>query len=55
MAQRKLTINLPKSPELLHELIIYLLKRGLISENEAHTLEPALETALIATGITIKK
>ena len=39
MAQRKLTINLPGSPEALHDLIVFLLQRGLISENEAQTIE----------------
>ncbi|NIM13565.1 MAG: hypothetical protein GTO45_15740 [Candidatus Aminicenantes bacterium] len=39
MAQRKLTINLTRSPEVLHDLIVFLLQRGLISEKEAHTIE----------------
>lgn len=39
MAQRKLTINLPGSPEMLHDLLVFLLQRGLISENDAHTIE----------------
>lgn len=39
MGQRKLTINLPGSPEMLHDLLVFLLQRGLISKNEAHTIE----------------
>ena len=39
MAQRKLTINLPGSPEMLHDLIVFLLQRGLISEEDAHTIK----------------
>ena len=39
MAQRNLTINLPGSPEMLHDLIAYLLQRGLISEKAAYKIE----------------
>jgi len=39
MAQRKLTINLPGSPEMLHDLLIFLLRHGLISEQEAHSIQ----------------
>lgn len=39
MAQRKLTINLPRSPELINDLFIFLLQRGLISEKDMHTIE----------------
>jgi len=39
MGQRKLTINLPGSPEMLHDLLVFLLQRSLISEKEAHTIE----------------
>jgi hypothetical protein len=39
MAQRKFTINLPRSPEVLKDLVTFLLQRGLISEKEANTIE----------------
>jgi hypothetical protein len=39
MAQQKLTINLPGSPEVLRDLMRFLLQHGLISENEVHTIE----------------
>jgi hypothetical protein len=39
MAQRKITINLPGSPEALKDLIVFLLQRGLISEKEAYNIE----------------
>lgn len=38
MAQRKLTINLPRSPELINDLFIFLLQRGLISEKDMHSI-----------------
>ena len=38
MAQRKITINLPRSPEMLQELLIFLVRHNLISEKEAHTI-----------------
>jgi hypothetical protein len=44
MAQRKLTINLPGSPDVLHELMFFLIQRGLISEKEAQTIEQQEET-----------
>jgi hypothetical protein len=48
MAQRKLTINLPGSPEMLHDLLVFLLQRGLISENDAHNIEQE-ETSKVST------
>ena len=45
MAQRKLTINLPSSPEALHELMFFLLQRGFISEKDAQTIEQQEKTA----------
>jgi hypothetical protein len=39
MGQRKLTINLPGSPGMLHDLLVFLLQHGLISQKEAHTIE----------------
>jgi hypothetical protein len=40
MAQQKqIKIDLPGSPEVLHDLMRFLLQHGLISENEAHTIE----------------
>jgi len=44
MAQRKLTINLPGAPDALHELMFFLIQRGLISEKEAQTIEQQEET-----------
>jgi len=40
MAQRKIMINLPGSPEMLREIIPFLLQRGLISKKKANALEP---------------
>jgi hypothetical protein len=40
MIQKKLTINLPESAEILRRLISFLLQYDLISEKEALTLEP---------------
>lgn len=39
MAQRTLTINLPRSPKRLHDLIAFLVKQDILSEKEAHTIE----------------
>jgi hypothetical protein len=44
MAQRKITITLPGSPEVLHELMFFLLQRGLISEKEAQTIKQEEKT-----------
>ncbi|MCX6582496.1 MAG: hypothetical protein NT166_20180 [Candidatus Aminicenantes bacterium] len=38
MAQRKLTITLPRSPELINDLFVFLLQRGLISEKDMHSI-----------------
>jgi len=39
MAQRRLTINLPGSPEALHNVLEMLLQYGLISEKKARNIE----------------
>jgi len=38
MTQRKITINLPPSPEMVSDLITFLLHRGFISDGEANTI-----------------
>lgn len=40
MAQKTLTINLPKSEEALHKVLQILLEYGLISEKKAYTIVP---------------
>jgi hypothetical protein len=45
MMQKKLTINLPESAEILQQLLRFLLQYDLISEKEALTIEPD-ETAI---------
>jgi hypothetical protein len=39
MAQRKLTINLPRSPEMINDLLAYLLQRGFIAKKDTYTIE----------------
>ena len=39
MPQRKLTINLPRSIDSLHNVLQVLMQYGLISEKKAHTIE----------------
>jgi hypothetical protein len=39
MAQRRLTIELPRSPEALHNVLQMLLQYGLISKKKAHNIE----------------
>jgi hypothetical protein len=39
MAQRTLTINLPRSAEALHNVLQMLLQYGLITERKARTIE----------------
>lgn len=39
MAQRKLIINLPRSPEMINDLLAYLLQRGFIAEKDTYTIE----------------
>lgn len=39
MAQRRLTIDLPRSPEALHNVLQMLLQYGLISEKKARNIE----------------
>ena len=39
MAQRRLTINLPGSPEALHDVLKMLLQYGLITEKKARNIE----------------
>ena len=39
MAQRRLTIDLPGSPEALHNVLQILLQYGLISEKKARNIE----------------
>jgi hypothetical protein len=39
MAQRRLTIDLPRSPEALHNVLQILLQYGLISEKKARNIE----------------
>jgi len=38
MAQKKLTINLPRSPEILEELLAFLLSHNLITEKEVYLI-----------------
>ena len=39
MAQRRLTIDLPRSPKALHNVLQMLLQYGLISEKKARNIE----------------
>lgn len=38
MAQKKLTINLPQSPEMINDLLAYLLQHGFIAKKDTYTI-----------------
>jgi hypothetical protein len=44
--QKQIMIDLPESPEVLHDLMRFLLKRGLISKKAAQQIEEEKVTAM---------